>query len=153
MSDPAANSHEMEELVKRLQDSYRALTRAIGKLTADDYAKENAEGDSIRQILERAVDDVHFYYGKLIAGAVSLPQPPELKPAELATAEQAKAAVQAAHRSVSRLLNDLHDEDLERKTKLGSTAEYTLRQVLETATAHYRLRSEQLAALRNSSEG
>jgi hypothetical protein len=59
--------------------------------------------------------------------------------------EEARVSLQVAHKRFSNLLHDLTAKDLERKTRLEGTAEYTLRQVLETAVAHYKLRTEQLA--------
>ena len=145
MSDETAPGEEIEALLNRLQQTQRAFMRAIAKAPPEQFLNADAEGDSIKRILERSSDDVNFYYGRLVAQALSLPQPPGMEPADFESLEEAKASLQTAHRRLSRLLHDLTAEDLERKTRLESTAEYTLRQVLETAVAHYKLRAEQLA--------
>ena len=145
MNDEASTAtEEMEELLNRLQEAHQALMEAITEVPPKQFQRENEEGDSVRRILERSTDDVNFYYGSLVAQAVSLPQPPEMETADLQSPAEAKASLRVAHRRLSKLLHDLTAEDLNRKTRLESTAEYTLRQVLETAIAHYRLRADQI---------
>lgn len=138
---------EVEELLGRLQDAHLLLMEAVDGLEPARFEATNDEGDSMKRILERSADDANFYYGRLVAEAVSLPQPPGLETADFASHEEAKASLRLAHRNLWNLLHDLTAEDLERTARLESTGEYTLRQVLETAVAHYRLRSEQLKAI------
>ncbi len=135
---------EMEELLSRLRRAHRSLMDAIDRTPPHLFQLEGEEGESIQRLLERSADDVNFYYGRLIARAVSLPQPPEMEPADFGSLGEAKASLQLAHRRLAKLLHDLTAEDLARTTRLESTSEYTLRQVLETAVAHYNLRAEQL---------
>ncbi len=135
---------EAEALLSRLQEAHRALMGAIDEVAVEQFDRENEEGDSVRRILERSTDDVNFYYGRMVAQAISLPQPPHMEPAELHSPGEARSALQVAHRRFSKLLHDLSSEDLNRTTRLESTGEYTLRQVLETAVAHYRLRAGQI---------
>ncbi len=151
MSDerPTATA-ELEGLLSRLQEEQRALMKAVAEAAPERFERSIAEGDSIKRILERSADDVNFYYGRLVAQALSLPQPPGMETADFGSRAEAKASLLLAHRRFSRLLHDLTVADLKRKTRLESTAEYTLRQVLETAVAHYRLRTDQL---RNLGEG
>lgn len=145
MSDETPTAiREVEGLLSRLQQAYRALMEAVAEVAPERFELEDDQGDSIQRILERTADDVNFYYGRLVARAVSLPQPPGLEPADFGSPAEAKLALQAAHRHLSNLLHDLAAEDLDRTTRLESTADYTLRQVLETAVAHYRLRAGQL---------
>jgi len=141
---------ELEGLLSRLQEGQRALMKAVAEAAPERFERSIAEGDSIKRILERSADDVNFYYGRLVAQALSLPQPPGMETADFGSLAEAKASLLLAHRRFSRLLHDLTVADLKRKTRLESTAEYTLRQVLETAVAHYRLRTDQL---RNLGEG
>ncbi len=138
---------ELEGLLSRLQEGQRALMRVVAKAAPERFKRAGAEGDSAKRILERSADDVNFYYGRLVARALSLPQPPDMVTADFESLAEAKASLLLAHRRFSRLLHDLTLEDLDRKTRLESTAEYTLRQVLETAIAHYRLRADQLKNL------
>ncbi len=139
---------ETEALLNRLQEAHQTLMKAITEAAPQQFERENREGDSIKRILERSADDVNFYYGRLVARAVSLPQPPDIETADLGSLEEAKAIVQMAHRHLSKLLHDLTAADLDRKTRLESTANYTLRQVLEMAVAHYKLRTDQLNSIR-----
>ncbi len=139
---------ETEALLNRLQEAHRTLMKAITEAAPPQFERENREGDSIKRILERSADDVNFYYGRLVARAVSLPQPPDIETADFGSLEEAKASLQMAHRHLSKLLHDLTAADLDRKTRLESTADYTLRQVLEMAVAHYKLRTDQLNSIR-----
>lgn len=139
---------ETEALLNRLQEAHQALMDTITEAAPQQFERENREGDSIKRILERSADDVNFYYGRLVARAVSLPQPPDIETADFGSLEEAKASLQMAHRHLSKLLHDLTAADLDRKTRLESTADYTLRQVLEMAVAHYKLRTDQLNSIR-----
>ena len=138
---------ELEGLLNRLRQAQRALMRAVGNAAPERFGRAGEGGDSIKRILERSADDVNFYYGRLVAQALSLPQPPGMEPADFESLAEARASLLLAHRRFSQLLHDLTVEDLDRKTRLESTTEYTLRQVLETAVAHYRLRTDQLRNL------
>jgi len=135
---------EMEGLLGRLRRAHRALMEAITEASPELFQQQNEEGDSVKRLLERSADDINFYYGRLVAQAISLPQPPGMESADFGSLEEAKASLQLAHRRLTNLLHDLTTEDLARTTRLESTSEYTLRQVLETAIAHYKLRAEQL---------
>jgi hypothetical protein len=139
---------EIDELLSRLQEAHQALMDAIADVAPEEFERENDEGDSVRQILERSANDVNFYYGRLVAQAVSLPQPPHMKEADFGSATEAKRSLQVAHRRLSKLLHDVTAEDLKRRTRLESTGEYTLQQVLETAVAHYKLRADQIGNVR-----
>ena len=141
---PAA-VEEIEELLDRLRAAHRSFIAAVTRADPDRFAEQRDDGDSLKRILERSADDVNFYYGQLVARALALPQPP-METADFQSIVDAKSALQLAHRRLTRLLNDISAADLERKTKLESTAEYTLRQVLETVVAHYKLRADQLTS-------
>lgn len=141
-------TREIDGLLRRLQDAHQTLMNAIAEATPEEFERENEEGDSVRRILERSTDDVNFYYGRLVAQAVSLPQPPHMEAADFPSPVEANECLQLAHRRFSKLLHDVRAEDLNRKTRLESTAEFTLRQVLETAVAHYGLRAEQIRRAR-----
>lgn len=136
---------EVDALLYRLQQAQKALMRAIAEAATAQFESAEEEGDSVKRILERSADEVNFYYGRLVAQALSLPQPPGMETAAFQSLEEARVSLQVAHKRFSNLLHDLTAEDLERKTRLEGTTEYTLRQVLETAVAHYKLRTEQLS--------
>lgn len=135
---------ELEGILSRLQGALLALMGSIEEASPEQFERDAPGGDSMKRILERAVDDVNFYYGRLVAKAVSLPQPPYMEAASFRSLQEATISLQLAHRRFSNLLHDLREEDLNRKTSLESTSDFTLRQVLETAVAHYKLRAEQI---------
>lgn len=138
---------DLEDVLRRLQEAHQALVHAAAEPAPEDFERENEEGESVKGILERTANDVNFYYGHLVAEAVSLPQPPFMKTADFLSLREAMMSLQVAHLRFFNLLHDLTAEDLNRKASLESTAEYTLRQVLETAAAHYRLRAEQIRTI------
>jgi len=142
---------ELEGILGRLQEGLETLMEAIEEAAPEEFGRERQGGDSAKRILERAVDDVNFYYGRLVAKAVSLPQPPYMESADFPSLREAMMSLQLAHRRFSNLLHDLRGEDLNRRTRLESTSEHTLGQVLETAAAHYRLRAEQIRNARGGS--
>ena len=142
---------ELEGILGRLQDGLEALIEAIEEATPEEFGRERQGGDSAKRILERAVDDVNLYYSRLVAKAVSLPQPPYMETANFSSLKEAMLSLQLAHHRFSNLLHDLRGEGLNRRTSLESTSEYTLGQVLETAAAHYRLRTEQIRNARGGS--
>ncbi|HLA19239.1 MAG TPA: hypothetical protein VJ253_07945, partial [Dehalococcoidia bacterium] len=72
---------EIEGLLGRLRRAHRALMEAISEAPPERFQQQNEEGDSVKRLLERSADDVNFYYGRLVAQAVSLPQPPGMLPA------------------------------------------------------------------------
>lgn len=117
---------------------------AVEQVAPEEFERERQGGDSVKRTLERAVDDVNFYYGRLVAKAMSLPQPPYMETATFSSLREAMISLQLAHRRFSNLLHDLRGEDLNRRTGLESASEFTLGQVLETAAAHYKLRAEQI---------
>ena len=146
MSDETSTAtKEVDALLNRFHEAQQALMRAITETAPDQFERTEEEDGSVKRILERSADEVNFYYGRLVAQALSLPQPPGMETATFQSLEEAKVSLQVAHKRFSNLLHDLTADDLKRKTRLERTAEYTLRQVLETAVAHYKLRTEQLA--------
>ena len=146
MSDETSTTtKEMDALLSRFHEAQQALMRAISEAAPNQFEGAEEEDSSVRRILERSADEVNFYYGRLVAQALSLPQPPGMETAAFQSLEEAKVSLHVAHKRFSNLLHNLTAYDLERKTRLEGTTEYTLRQVLETAVAHYKLRTEQLA--------
>ncbi len=135
---------ELRGLLQRLQTARAGLMEAIGALDPDSFTAEVADGASVKRALERTVDDLNFYYGTLVARALSLPQPPCLQRADFSSLREATMSLQVAHRRFSNLLHDLIPSDLEKVAIDPQHGTYTLRQILELATAQYSLRTQQL---------
>jgi hypothetical protein len=135
---------EIEELLGRLRDSRSALLEALKDAGAEQFGAEVDGGEPIKRVLERTVDDVNFYYGRLVARAMSLPQPPCLTKADFGSLREATMALQVAHRRFTNLLHDLIPSDLERTASDPELGSYTMRQILEMAAAHYALRLQQV---------
>ena len=140
----SAPAVEVEELLGRLDEARLALAAALDGADPEKFAAEAAGGESIKRLLERTVDDVNFYYGRLVARAMSLPQPPCLTKAEFGSLRVASTSLQVAHRRFSNLLHDLIPSDLEKTASDPELGTYTMRQILEMATAHYALRAQQV---------
>src|SRR5437867_2935285 len=80
-----------------LEEAHQSLLEALKSADPERFAEE-AGGDSLKAIVERASDDVNLYYGRLAARAMSLPQPPCLQRADFSSLREAVAALQVAHR-------------------------------------------------------
>jgi hypothetical protein len=149
----AASIREVEKLLLRLDEARASLVQALKGFDPSRFANEGGDGESLKRTLERTADDVNFYYGRLVARAMSLPQPPCLQRADFSSLREATVSVQVAHRRFSNLLHDLVASDLERKGADPDLGSYTLRQILEMATAHYALRTQQVSRLREETAG
>jgi hypothetical protein len=148
-----ASTREVEKLLLRLDEARASLVQALKGFDASRFANESGDGESLKRTLERTADDVNFYYGRLVARAMSLPQPPCLQRADFSSLREATVSVQVAHRRFSNLLHDLVASDLEREAADPELGRYTLRQILEMATAHYALRTQQVSRLREETAG
>jgi hypothetical protein len=133
----------LEDILSRLEAAKGALIETVEGCPSETFAKERAGGESVKKTLERAVDEVNFYYGQLASRALNLPQPPCMSSANFSSIREAAMSLQVAHRRFGNLLHDLIPEDLER-TATDDHATYTLRQALEMAAAHYNRRAQQL---------
>ena len=149
----AAPAIEVEALLNRLEDARSSLTAALKGAESQQFAREAHEGESIKRALERTADDLNFYYGRLVARAMSLPQPPCLQKADFGSLREATTSLQVAHRRFSNLLHDLIPSDLERQASDPELGSYSMRQILEMATAHYGLRTQQVQRLLEQTAG
>jgi hypothetical protein len=149
----SAPTLEVEDLLKRLEDARSLLTDALNEANSNQFANEAHAGESIKHTLERTVDDLNFYYGRLISRAMSLPQPPCLQKADLGSLREATVSLQVAQRRFSNLLHDLIPSDLERQAADPELGTYSMRQLLEMATAHYSLRAQQVQRLVQQTAG
>jgi len=134
---------DVEELLQRLEEAHRSLLEALKNADPERFARPD-DGESVKAIVERTSDDVNFYYGRLTARARSLPQPPCIQRADFSSLREAMAALQVAHRRFTNLLHDLTPSDLARVAADPELGSYTMRQILEMATAHYALRAQQV---------
>ena len=143
----SAPAVEVEALLKRLEEALSSLTAALKGAGPEQFAVETDGGESIKRTLERTADDLNFYYGRLVGRAMALPQPPCLQKAEFSSLREATTSLQVAHRRFANLLHDLIPSDLERQASDPELGSYTMRQILEMATAHYGLRAQQVQRL------
>lgn len=142
-----ATKAHLEDLLRRLESARDQLVETLTSLDGATFDKANSDGESIKRTLERATDDINFYYGRLTARSLNLPQPPCLLRAEFMSLREATLSLQVAHRRFANLLHDLIPADLMRTATGEDHAEYTLGQVLEMAIGHYGLRRQQVATL------
>lgn len=149
----SAPTVEIDGLLRRLDEARAALIKALQGCDPARFAAEAGEGESIKRTLERTADDVNFYYGRLVARAMKLPQPPCLSRAEFSSLREATVSLQVAERRFSNLLHDLVQSDLEREAADPELGTYTLRQILEMATAHYALRTQLVSRIRTETAG
>ena len=149
----SAPTLEVEELLRRLEDARSSLTAVLNDAEPNQFAPEADGGESLKRTLERTADDLNFYYGRLVARAMSLPQPPCLQKADFSSLREATMSLQVAHRRFSNLLHDLVAGDLERQASDPELGSYTMRQILEMATAHYALRAQQVQRLLEQTAG
>ncbi len=145
--DNSPPGNELEDILRRLEAARLELADALNSTGPERFERENAEGESIKKLLERTADDLNFYYGRLAAKALNLPQPPCIQKAEFMSLREATISLQVAHRRFSNLLHDLVPQDLERTGGDEQHGAYTLRHVIEMATAQYKLRTQQVKSL------
>ncbi|MEE8369782.1 MAG: hypothetical protein V3S00_03315 [Dehalococcoidia bacterium] len=134
----------MEDILQRLEEAKQQLLDSLEHCAPERFAWESSDGDSLKRILERTADDIGFHYGRLVAQALSLPPPPCSQKAEFESLREATVSLQVAQRRFSNLLHDLSSADLERTTVDTEQGTYTLKQLLEMAIAHYRMRVRQV---------
>jgi hypothetical protein len=139
-----ATALELEDVLRRLDDSRQRLMDSLAACNAEHFNAEAVDGESIKRTLERTVDDLNFYYGRLVARAMSLPQPPCLQTADFMSLREAVMSLQVAHRRFSNLLHDLIPADLDREAVDAEHGSYTMRQLLEMSAAHYDVRTQQV---------
>ena len=144
MAEERAQTTEADDLLRRLDAARVDLVQALQATDHESFAENEPDGESVKRITERTVDDINFYFGRLVARALNLPQPPCLSRAEFSTLREAVMALQVAHRRFGNLLHDLRPEDLEKAADDPELGNYTLRQVLELAAAQYNQRAQEV---------
>jgi len=138
---------ELEDLLRRLDEARGALVDALGSADNEHFETENADGESVKRAIDRTADEINFYYGRLVARALNLPQPPCLSKSDFGSLREATVGVQVAHKRFTNLLHDLVPEDLAKAIADPELGTFALRQVLEMAAAQYRLREQQVRGL------
>lgn len=138
---------DLEDVLQRLEATKTALVEALQAAPVRRFASESADGESLKRSIERTVDDVNFYYGRLVARALNLPQPPCLTRSEFGSLREGVMALQVAHRRFTNLLHDVLPADLEKVGADPELGSYTLRQILEMAAAQYSMRAQQVQRL------
>jgi hypothetical protein len=147
MTQEEAPAITLEDVLRRLDAAKQSLVDALKSAEDAPFETETDNGDSLRRAIERTVDDINFYYGRLAARALNLPQPPCLSRAEFGSLREGSMSLQVAHRRFSNLLHDLIPEDLEKVAADPEHGTFTLRQVLEMATGQYNMRAQQVQRL------
>jgi hypothetical protein len=147
LTENDAPALSLDDVLRRLDSAKQVLVDALSAADGAAFEAQNSDGDSLQKAAERAVDELNFYYGRLAARALNLPQPPCLTRAELGSLREATMSVQVAHRRFSNLLHDLIPEDLEKVATDPEHGTFTLRQILEMATGQYNMRAQQVQRL------
>lgn len=141
-------TNDIDEILERLD---RARLAFVEALEASDHEKfeetKGDDGESVKRVLERTIDDINFYFGRLASRALNLPQPPCLGRATISSLREGVMSFQVAHRRFSNLLHDLLPEDLEKEANDPELGSYTLRQTLELTVAQYNQRAQQVRNL------
>lgn len=145
-----ATVQAVEALFRDLEDAKQRLLAVVALVTEEEFAWPPPEGDSIQRTLEKAADDVNFFYGWLVTRIRGLPPIPCLHPADFLSLREASTALQVVHRRFSNMLHDLRPEELERTVSDEGEEPLSLRSILELAAAHYRQRAEQVERLRQA---
>jgi hypothetical protein len=145
---PPAPATNLEDVLRRLDAAKVALITALeAPDAAAAFEAETEDGESVRHALERTVDDMNFYYGRLAARALNLPQPPCLTRASFGSLREGAMSLQVAHRRFTNLLHDLLPADLDKVAADPELGNFSLRQVLEMATGQYSMRAQQVQRL------
>ena len=147
MTEDTAPTTATDDLLARLDAGRLDIVESLEATDHEAFAAADADGESVKRVAERTVDDINFYFGRLVARALNLPQPPCLSRAEFSSLREAVMALQVAHRRFGNLLHDLLPEDLEKTAEDADLGSYTLRQVLELAAAQYNQRAQEVRRL------
>ena len=149
MSEEAmAGTEAVEPPLRDIEEAKQALIDACAQVSDEEFTWAPPQGHSIRATLEKAADEVSFFYATLIARARGRPPLPCMQSADFLSIREAVIALQVVHRRFSNLLHDLRPQDLARTAQAESGATVSLRQALEMAAQHYRSQAAQVQRLR-----
>jgi hypothetical protein len=148
-----AERSELEDILRRIEESKGAFVAALEGSDKDQFESAGEDGESVKLTSQRAADEINFYYGRLVSRALNLPQPPMLTRADFGSPREAVAALQIAHGTFTKLLHDLVPEDLDKVADDPELGTYTLKQILELASAQYAMRAQQVGRLAAAPSG
>ena len=149
-NEPIADTTVVETLLRHLEESKQHLLDAVSQVTAQEFAWEAPGGDSIRRTLEKAADDLTFFYGWLVTRARGLRPIPCLHSAEFSSVLEASIGLQVAHRRLVGMLHDLHPDELDHLVGEEGKELLSLGRVLELAAQHWRDTAARSGALRQA---
>lgn len=144
---------ELQDILHRLDQAKVALVQALDATDPNKFETSNPDSETVKASLERTADELNFYYGRLVARALNLPQPPCLQRADYGSLREGVMSLHVAHRRFSNLLHDLIAEDLEKVAEDPELGKFTLRQTLELAAAQYTMRTHQVQRLGGKTPG
>ena len=151
--DSVADAGLLHSLLQGLEEAKQRLVDTMTQVTDEEFEWQGPDGQSIRQVLEKAVDDVNFFYGWLVGRVRGRPPLPCIQPADFLSIREAMMGLQVAHRRFTNQLHDLTPADLERTATHEEAGTFSLHQVLEMATEHYLQRAQQVEHLRRARQG
>jgi hypothetical protein len=153
LSDTDPGRAELEEILARIDTARISLVEALESSDPGTFEVREGDSDSVQTLVQRAIDEVNLYDGRLVARALNLPQPPGLAKADCGSPREGVAALNIAHRSFTNLLHDIAPGDLEKVAADPVLGSYTLRQVLELTSAQYALKAQQIRGLTKATSG
>lgn len=153
MTETDPGREELEAILARIDTAKLSLVEALESSDPETFESRESDGDSVQVLVQRAIDEVNFYHGRLVASALNLPQPPGLTKADCGSPREGVAALNFAHRAFTNLLHDIVPGDLEKVAADPDLGTYTLRQVLELASAQYALKAQQIRGLAKATSG
>ncbi len=140
----------VETLLRSLEESKQRLLDALTPLTDQEFAWQGPAGGSIKGTLEKAADDLTFFYGWLVTRVRGLRPIPCLRTAEFFSLREAAVGLQVAHRRLVNMLHDLRPEELERHVEGQDQQPLSLARILEMAAQHYQDCTARVEALRQA---
>jgi hypothetical protein len=143
----------VEDILARLELAKASLVEALEAADPNGFESDHGDGESIKHSVDRTVDELNFYYGRLTARALNLPQPPCLTRSDVGSLREGTMALQVAHRRFTNLLHDVAADDLAKVAADEELGSYTLQQVLEMAVAQYKMRAHQVQRLAGIAPG
>jgi hypothetical protein len=147
---PPGETEAVEALLRDLEEAKQRLLDIVAQVTDQEFVWQSPAGDSIKQTLEKAADDINFFYGWLVTRARGLAPIPCLQPADFLSIREAAVVLQVVHRRFANRLHDLRPEELETIVSDEGLEPRSLREVLAGAAAHYRQRAEAVQRLRQA---
>ena len=139
MSDQsAAAAQAVETVLRNMEEAKQHLLDTVAQVMDQEFAWQAPAGGSIKETLEKAADDLTFFYGWLVTRARGLRPIPCLHTAEFLSIREASIGLQVAHRRLASMLHDLRPEELECLLSDEGKEPLSLGRILEMAAQNYR---------------